>query len=303
MNILCTTSSFNENISLSSQYKIVKNPYKRKLTEDEIVNMIIEYQPIGMIAGVEPLTRRVLEQANTLRVVSRCGIGLDTVDTQAALELGIVVTNTPDAPTIPVAELTFGLILNLLRGVRESDLSIQSHNWTRPMGNLLYGKSVGIVGCGRIGSYVAKLSYAFGCQVMAYDPYLTSSPICELVSLDYLLMNSDIVTLHLPYSPDNHHIIGSVQLSKMKSDSILVNASRGGLVDEDALFESLTSGHLKAAALDSFEEEPYHGRLIGLDNVLLTAHIGSYASEARMMQERQSVDNLVTELLKLGLPN
>ena len=166
--ILITTSSFCEHdpnllrtISENGlSYKI--NPYGCKLTEAEVSELIEQHQPVGMIAGVEPLTRKVLERAKGLKVISRVGVGLDSVDLQVAKDLCIVVTNTPDAPTIPVAELTLGMILSLLRRIHISDASIRRGEWVRPMGNLLHGKIVGIIGCGRIGSYLTGLLSSFG---------------------------------------------------------------------------------------------------------------------------------------------
>jgi D-3-phosphoglycerate dehydrogenase len=300
MIILCTTSNFTAD-NFPAGLKVIKNPFKRKLTEAEVATLIEEHQPVGMIAGVEPLTRAVLKKAKNLKVISRCGIGLDSVDLEAARELGIVVTNTPDAPTIPVAELTLGMILNLMRHLHIIDAGIRRGKWERPMGRLLHGKTVGIVGCGRIGSYVAKLVSAFGCRVLGCDPYLQTHQYCKLVSLDTLLAQSDIVSLHIPYSADNHHLISTTQLALMKPGAILINAARGGLVDEQALYEAVKSGHLGGAAIDCFEKEPYTGPLKELPNVLLTAHIGSYAKEARTLMEQQAVENLVRELQRQGV--
>lgn len=305
--ILITTSSFDlENSAFlaeleSKGFRIVLNPHGRKVTEDEVVALIGEYQPIAMIAGIEPLSRKVLAIAKHLKVISRCGIGLDSVDLQAAQELGIVVNNTPDAPTIPVSELTIAMILISLRQVHVSDAHIRRGQWERPMGSLLHGKTVGIIGCGRIGSYVARLLCCFGCRVLGYDLLIRKSEWYENADLPILLKESDIVTLHLAYSEENHYFLNKERINLMKKGAVLINAARGGLVDETALEEALRSGQLGGAALDCFEEEPYHGRLRDIDNVLLTAHIGSYAKEARMLMEQQSADNLVKELMKLGV--
>lgn len=297
--ILVTTSSFGSNDNelipwiKSNGFEVILNPYKRKLTEAEVIDLISEYQPIGMIAGVEPLTRKVLERADNLKIISRAGIGMDSVDLDAAKELKIKVTNTPDAPTIPVAELTVGMILSLLRRIHISDSGVRQKEWVRPMGNLLNGKTVGIVGCGRIGSHVAKLLSGFDCKVLGYDPVPVDSKLLSIVELDFLLKASDIVTLHMPYSSDNHYFINKDKMRIMKKGAFLINAGRGGLVDESALLDVLDSGSLAGAALDSFEQEPYKGPLSECDNVLLTAHIGSYAVEGRIMMERQAVDNLL----------
>jgi len=303
-NILVTTSSFaDQNPDLLARLnarglEVIINPLGRKLSEGEVTELLQKFRPVGMIAGVEPLTRNVLGGADGLRVISRVGIGLDSVDLAAARELGIAVTNTPDAPTVPVAELTLGLILSLLRCIPASDAGIRRGEWSRPMGQLLLGKTVGVVGCGRIGTRVAKFLSAFGCRLLGYDPMVQSSDLLELVSLDDLLSASDIVTLHLPYMEKTHHLLDASRLRAMKQGALVVNASRGGLIDEEALLASLQDGHLAGAALDCFENEPYAGPLKELGNVILTGHIGSYAKEGRVIMEEQAVDNLLLELSK-----
>ena len=304
--ILITTSSFGKRDSSLLQtlsgnglaYNL--NPYSRKLTESEVSALIEQHQPVGMIAGVEPLTRKVLEKAQRLKAISRAGVGMDSVDLQAARDLGIAVTNTPDAPTIPVAELTLGMVLSLLRRIHISDASIRHGEWVRPMGNLLHGKTVGLIGCGRIGSYLARLLSSFGCKILGYDPFIDKNDKFSLVGLEKILSDSDIITLHIPYNQENHHFINAERIQNMKKGSLLINAARGGLIDEDALYNALSSGHLGGAAMDCFEEEPYAGKLKDLDSVLLTAHIGSYAQEGRVMMERQAVENLFQELKKAG---
>lgn len=303
--ILITTSSFGKNDSsyleslTKNGFAYELNPYARKLTETEIIGLIEEHQPIGIIAGVEPLNRIVLEKAKNLRVISRCGIGLDSVDLEAAKAMEITVVNTPDAPTIPVAELTIGMILTLLRKIHLSDASIRKNEWFRPMGSLLYEKTVGIVGCGRIGSYVAKLLEPFGCKIIGYDPIAISSHNIEITTIKNVLEQSDIITIHIPYSIDNRYFVDAAFLKQMKKGALIINAARGGLVNEEGLFDSLNSGHLAGAALDCFEEEPYIGPLKELENVLMTGHIGSYALEGRIMMERQSVENLLKEFKKV----
>jgi D-3-phosphoglycerate dehydrogenase len=302
MNILITTSSFSVN-TFPETLHIIHNPYKRRLTEEEVIGLIEEYQPVGMIAGVEPLTRKVMKKAHTLKAISRCGIGLDSVDQQAAMELGIQVLNTPEAPVKSVAEFTLGLILSLIRRIHILDFGLRKGNWKGPKGNLLYGKTVGIIGCGRIGSLVAQLVTAFGCRVIGFDPYVPKHELCEMVTMDELLKLADIVTLHCPYSFENHHLIGKKQLIAMKSTALLINAARGGLVDEDALYNALVSGEITGAALDCFENEPYIGPLTKLENTLLTPHMASSATEARLAMEKQAVENLLKSLHTMGVLN
>ncbi len=305
--ILITTSSFGigggDLIARLKKgaHSVVLNPHGRKLTEDEVTQLILKHRPVGMIAGIEPLTGEVLKNADGLKVISRCGVGTDTVDLEAARRLGIVVTATPDAVTIPVAELTVGLILAVLRRIASVDASIRSGGWERPMGRLLFEKTVGVVGLGRIGTHVSRLLSAFGCRLAGYDPALTSHGVCRLTGLDKLVETSDIVTLHLPFSPENRRIIDRDRIGRMKQGAVLINAARGGLVDEAALADAVRSGRLSGAGLDCFDDEPYRGELAELPQVVLTPHIGSYAAEARAMMEEQAVDNLLAELDRQGV--
>ncbi|MBF0231890.1 MAG: phosphoglycerate dehydrogenase [Desulfamplus sp.] len=305
-NILITTSSFGKtdskplNTLQSKGFKVIMNPYGRKLTEPELILLITQYKPTAIIAGVEPITANVLTSASGfLKTIARCGIGLDSVDIDAARKLNITVTNTPDAPTIPVAELTVGMIIGLLRKLHISDTSIRKKQWERPMGTLLFRKTVGIIGCGRIGCQLAHLLQGFQCKILGSDLIANQNELFELVDTQFLLSQSDIVTLHIPYNIGNHHFINKSRLELMKQNALLVNTSRGGLVDEKALFNWLTTRTTAGAALDCFETEPYDGPLKELSNTLLTAHIGSYATEGRIAMENQAAENLLAELCKI----
>lgn len=282
-------------------FDIVLNPYKRRLAADEAKSLLMD-NVVGMVAGVEPLTGDVLESAKYLKVIARCGVGLDSVDLVAAKKFGIRVSNTPDAPTLPVAELTMAHMLNLLRSVSLANDNIRNGKWKPLMGNQLAGKRVGIIGFGRIGRKVAELVSAFGASVLVYDlAQIQENTQVEQMELNDLLRESDIVTLHVPYCAELHHMIGEEQLRLMKSSAFLLNISRGGLVNESALYDALLEKRLSGAGLDAFECEPYSGPLTSLDNVLLTAHMGSYAEEARARQEQEAVTNLVADLSELNL--
>ncbi len=300
--VLITTSSFGQVDEAplkelwNSGYHVIFNPYGRKLTESEVIELLELHQPDGLLAGVEPLTETALTAASPgLKIISRCGTGLDSVDLDAAKKLGVIVTNTPDGPTRAVAELTVGLMLALLRRIHLSDASIRRGGWKRPMGNLLYGKKVGIIGCGRIGTCLAKMLTGFECTILGYDPLNPESEYYNLTELEELLRASHVITLHLPVVGIDY-FIGAAQIKMMRQGSYLINAARGNLVDEKALYEALIAGHLAGAGIDTFEQEPYRGPLAGLENVLLTAHIGSYAREARTMMEKQAVFNLLAKL-------
>jgi len=309
--VIISTSSFDLDNNpiiqrlLSHGIHITCNPYRRKLTEDEILTLLGN-DTIGLIAGIEPLTRRALSEATNLRVIARCGTGLDNVDLKTAEQLNIRVLNTPEAPAQAVAELTLGLMLACLRQIAQTDRLIRQGEWPRTQGHLLAAQTVGIIGMGHIGRRVARLCQAFGANIIAYDLYLHNLPetpleTIPLIPLENLLTQSDVVTLHLPYSDQAHHLLNASSIGQMKPGAILINAARGGLVDEAALDAALSSGHLSAAALDSFEHEPYRGALCNQNNILLTSHIGSLAKEARQRMELEAAENLWTGLIQAGV--
>lgn len=296
--IAITTTSFGkyskETLALfdKSKFEVTLNPYGRKLNKDEIIEICRNAE--GIIAGTENLDGSVLEQLNGLKVISRCGTGLDNVDLKAAQRLKIKVFNTPDGPTLAVAELTLALMLDLLRKVSRMDRSVRAGKWDKLMGNTLYAKKVGIIGFGRIGRKVAVLLKALGCEVFYADPYVDDGILgLRRMALTDLLMAADIVTLHVS---GKEKIIGEKELALMKKGAWLINISRGEIIDEDALLKKLTDSSLSGAALDVFQREPYDGPLCRLENVILTPHIGSYALESRIEMENQSVCNLLEGL-------
>ncbi|MFA5774456.1 MAG: phosphoglycerate dehydrogenase [Ilumatobacteraceae bacterium] len=303
--ILVTTSSFDlhnfEQLDLltAAGIEIVQNPLKRRLSEQE-VSELIDDDVIGIIAGLEPLTANVLKNARRLKVIARCGTGLDSVDTEVAQSQGILVFNTPDAPTTAVAELTVAHILGLLRHVTESDRQVRSGRWNGLMGSLLKNRTVGIIGFGRIGQAVAKLITVFEASVIAFDVQTISNPLVKQLPLDEVFAKSDIISLHVPYSEATRHLINAHAIEKMKPTALLVNVSRGGVIDEDALLAALQSGRIAGAALDCFEVEPYSGPLLGIDNVHVTAHMGSYARETRDQMELDASAALVRGLKEQG---
>ena len=288
---------------LQKGMQVITNPHRRKLTEDEIIELLKE-GATGLIAGIEPLTERVFQSAKNLKVISRCGAGLDSVDLVAAKNRGITVLNTPEAPAQAVAELTMGLILTVLRKIGQIDQSVRKGEWPRTQGRLLAAQTIGIIGLGHIGRRVARLCQAFEATVISHDPYASQVPDgVALLPLEQLLATADIITLHLPYGPDTHHLLNAKAFAAMKPEVIVINAARGGLVDEHALLAALQAGNVSAAALDVFEQEPYHGPLIESGNVILTSHIGSLARESRQRMEIEAAENLLQGLIKTGLIN
>jgi len=285
---------------LQKGFRIISNPHRRKLTEDEVIELLRD-DVIGLIAGIEPLTERVFQSTPALKVVSRCGTGLDSVDLQAAQKHGVTVLNTPEAPAQAVAELTMGMILSLLRQINQTDQAVRKGEWPRLQGRLLAAQTVGIIGLGHIGRRVAKLCQAFEAKVIAHDPFVTQIPEgVTLMSLEQLLTSADIVTLHLPYSAKTHHLLDKKALTSLKPEAIVINTARGGLVDECALAEALNNGRVSVAALDTFEQEPYQGELCTYSNTVLTSHIGSLARESRLRMEIEAADNLFQGLINVG---
>jgi D-3-phosphoglycerate dehydrogenase len=304
--IIFTTSSFDlDNFTdrdkvEAAGFELMVNPFGKRLTEEQ-VGALLDDTVVGMVAGVEPLTESVINNAKSLKVIARCGIGMDNVNVAAAKAKGISVYNTPDAPTRSVAELTLGHILSLVRRIPESDRMVRNKQWQPLMGGLLNKKTVGIIGFGRIGKMVAELIRAFGSRILVYDPYVKDGENVTHVTLEEILTQSDIITLHIPYSKETHHLIDSASLGIMKQNALLVNVARGGLVDDEALYQALEAGTLGGAALDCFETEPYIGRLSSLNKVQMSAHMGSYAKESRSMMEAEACAELVRGLKEHGL--
>lgn len=305
--VVISTSSFDldNNPSIQRLIKagiaVVTNPHRRKLNEDEII-ALLNQDTVGLLAGIEPLTERVFASASSLKVIARCGTGLDSVDLAAAKRHNITVSNTPEAPAQAVAELTLGLMLTTLRQINQTDRLLRNGEWPRMQGHLLAAQTVGLIGLGHIGRRVAKLCQAFEATVIAHDPYLPQAPTgIALMPLEQLLAEADIISLHLPYSTATHHLLDAAAFTRMKPGAIVINAARGGLVDETALHDTLVSGHLGGAALDVFEQEPYQGSLLQCDNITLTSHIGSLAKESRHRMEIEAADNLLCGLVNMGL--
>ena len=296
--IAITTTTFGEynkeplNILDRNGFQVQSNPYQRKLRKDEVIKLC--KGAVGIIAGTETLDVDIMETLTTLKVISRCGTGTDNVALVDAERMGIKVFNTPDSPTSAVAELTVGLMINLLRNVSLMEKELRMGQWKKRMGNLLSEKRIGIKGFGRIGKKVAELLKPFGCEIAYADPFVEDGLLgLQRLSLKELLCWADLVTIHVGV---NEKLIGEEEFKCMKDGAIIINTSRGGVVDESALYENLKNGHLAGAALDVFEEEPYSGPLKELGNIILTPHIGSYARDTRVEMEGQAVENLLKGL-------
>ena len=297
MNVLIGPSSFGalDDAPLkrleSAGCELVPNPYKRRYTKDETMELLLGID--GLIAGLEPLDREVMESTNgCLKVISRCGSGMSNVDESAAAELGIKVFNTPNGPTEAVAEMTLGCLLSVMRQVQIMNASLHKGDWNKQIGHQLQGKTVAIVGYGRIGRRVAELLAPFGVNILIVDPYVND---VATVDLDGALPVADILLCHLA---GDECVLDQAAFAKMKKGVVVCNAARGGTVDEAALIDGLKSGMVSGAWLDALPREPYAGRLQAFDQVILTPHVGSYTLEGRLNMEMECAENLIHGLFE-----
>ncbi|MGQ9476997.1 MAG: 2-hydroxyacid dehydrogenase [Candidatus Bipolaricaulia bacterium] len=284
------------------------------LGKAELVAKVREAGVAGLICLLsDRIDREVLEAGKALKVVANVAVGYDNIDVQAASELGIMVTNTPEVLTEATADLTFGLILAVARRIVEGDKLVRRggfHGWELDLllGAEVHHKTLGIVGLGRIGQAVARRASGFGMEILYYDPVrrpeLEQELGAEFVGLEELLRRSDFVSLHLPLMPQTRHLLGKRELELMKPTAFLINVARGPIVDEAALVEALKAGRLAGAGLDVFEHEPeVHPELLELANVVLTPHIGSAGRETRVKMAIMAVENVFAALSGRRPPN
>ena len=272
----------------------------RRLEDHELASLVGEVD--GIIAGVDRIGPRSLAAGlPRLKVIARYGVGCDSIDVVTATELGIVVTNTPDANSASVADLVFGLMLVLARHIVEADRAIREGRWGRFLGCELLGKRLGVIGFGGAGKAVASRAGGFGLDVFAFDTVWDEHASRELgvrlSSLEAILEECDFVSLHVPDRPETHHLIGELELKRMKSTAYLINTSRGGIVDERVLVRALREGWIRGAALDVFEREPASDpEILTAPNLLLTPHLGACTSEAGARMGRMAVENLLAVL-------
>ena len=296
MKVLITTSSFGEDAILAldkSAKEIINNPYKRRITQPELIPLLDGVQ--GVIAGLEEYDYDILSKSE-LKVISRCGSGLSNIDLDAAENLGIAVYSTPEGPTQSVAELTVGCLLALIRDIPRINNSMHAGKWEKTTGHLLKSMKVLLIGYGRIGKTVARMLDAIGAEIIIYDPFVPDSDIPDYITKVELIegiRKADVISLH---SSGNDLMLCQKEFEIMKSGVYILNVSRGGLIDEDALEVGLINNKVAGAWLDTFQEEPYHGNLSKFDNVILTPHIGSYTYEGRRKMEMDTVNNLIKGL-------
>ena len=257
---------------------------KTGMDEQELVNTIPDFNAI-VVRSATKVTKNVIDASSGLELIVRAGIGLDNIDLAASKEKGVQVANTPSATTNSVSEMTFGLMLSSVRNLGKANLSMKEHKWEKKQlgGTELFEKTLGIIGSGRIGLDVVKKALAFGMKAVAFDIVDVKTDMdIRQVSLDDLLAQADIISLHLPLTEQTRHMISDEEFSKMKDGVILVNASRGGIVDEAALLKALESRKVRTAALDVYEKEPpLDFALVDHPNVIASPHIGAAAKEGQ----------------------
>jgi len=273
-------------------------------TPDDVASMM--ERASAAIASTDPFDQTVFLRAPRLRVIARTGVGLDSIDLDAATRAGVVVTRTTGAHEETVAEHTVALLLAVIRRVLENDASVRRGEWDRA-GTLtpwsLQNQCVGIIGLGRIGTAVAQRLLGLGCEVIACDPYVRSNNTIEIVTLDELFLRSDVVSLHVPLTPETQTLVNAHRIRSMRRGAILVNMSRGELVDEAALVDALVSGHLRGAALDVFEQEPpARPQLLELPNVVLSPHIAGFTQESIRTLTAQAVRSVINILAGRATP-
>jgi D-3-phosphoglycerate dehydrogenase len=264
--------------------EVIYNPTGKPLTSAEVARLLPGVD--GYIAGLDGIDASALEAADRLKVIARYGVGVDSVDLAAAQAKGIVVTNTPGANSVSVAELALGLMLALARQIPAAVDAVHQGKWPRYTGISLEGKVIGILGLGAIGKQLARRLAGFDCKILAFDPYADVAFAKEnhvaLADMDDVICQADFVSLHLPLLPETRGLVNDEFLGKMKKGSFLINTSRGEAIDEAALLKALQSGHLKGAGLDAFTVEPPDPQnpLLALPQVIATPHLGAQTDGA-----------------------
>jgi len=272
------------------------NPIGRKLKEDELAEMVSDFDVL--IAGTEPITEKVMSNGKDLKLISRVGIGLDSVDLLAAEKRGIHVSYTPDAPAPAVAELTIGMMLTLLRHVHLASSQMHHGLWHRYFGRRVSEITIGIIGVGRIGlGVIERLACFKPFRILINDTNpkvgFSSMPWVESATKEEIYQQADLISLHVPLTAQTKNMIQYHHLKAMKKDAIVINTSRGGIINELDLARALSDGHLSGAAVDVFEQEPYDGELRDIERCLLTSHMGSMSVDCRTRMEIEATEEAV----------
>lgn len=281
-------------------YETVHSHWTGRRTEDELIDLLQGID--GAIVAGDKFTPRVIQSVDRLKVISRTGVGYDAIDVAAATARGIAVCSTPDVNKYSVADWTIGLILQCARKIVQNEAEVRVGRWTRIEGRDLWDSTLGLVGLGSIGKEVVRRARAFGMRIIACDPRQDEAFAAEngvsYVSMEELLRESDYVSLHTFLNKDTRHMVNAERLALMKPTAYLINTSRGGIVDQEALYEALKARRIAGAALDVFESEPLeeNSPLRKLDNLYVSAHVGGVTSDARARSGRTAAENLLAVL-------
>lgn len=300
--VLVTSRSFGQidtspaELLWKNGFEVIRHEQEGLLTEQEFRERLADCD--ALIIGADPLTRGVMEYARKLRLVCKHGTGLDNIDLEAARARGITVTNVPALNSDAVADVTMALILDVSRRISYAAGRVKKGYWERCIGSNVCGKRLGIIGLGAVGQKVACRAQGFGMEILAYDPYLEERAggpdFVRMAGFDEVVRESEILTLHVPLSSGTQKLISAPQMMQMRRGAILINTSRGGIVDEEALYRYLRSGHLGGAGLDVTQTEPPTGSpLLTLDNVTVLPHMASYSKEAITMVSMVCAQNVV----------
>ncbi|TDO94187.1 D-3-phosphoglycerate dehydrogenase [Halanaerobium saccharolyticum] len=302
--ILITPKSYykirDKMMPLPGDYQPIFNDTGKTFTEKQMLNLAEDV--VGIIIGVDPISRKVIENASKLKAISKYGVGMDNIDLEAARNKNIKLDNTPGTNNVSVAELALGLIFAAARNIPQAVTSVKEGEWKRIKGTELTDKTLGLMGCGKIGREVVKRAAGIFKSIQVYDPYFDDNDFIKKYKLlmldkDRLLQEADFVSLHLPLNKETENFISRKELSLMKGDAVLVNTSRGGLIDEAELYKALKNNELGAAACDVFSEEPPgKHQLLELDNFLLTPHMGANTKEAVEKMAAAATRNLIAML-------
>ncbi len=274
-----------------------------ELTPEQLKEKIKGYDAL-IIRSKTKATKEIIDASDNLRVIGRAGVGVDNIDIPAATAKGIVVMNAPSGNTVSAAEHAFALMFALSRNIPQAHSALKGKKWDKKKfagGAEVNGKTLGVIGLGRVGSHMANMAKGVGMKVFGYDPIITKEKAAELgielIELDRLLQESDYVSLHIPLTPETKHIIGERELKLMKKNARLINCARGGVVDEDALYEALKNGEIAGAALDVFAQEPLiDSPLLELDNIIVTPHLGASTKEAQVKVAVDMANSIVLAL-------
>ena len=303
--VLVSDSIDQAGIDILSQVATVD--VKLGLKPEQLVEIIGDYDALMIRSGTR-VTKEIIEAGTSLKIIGRAGVGVDNVDVETATRQGVVVVNSPEGNTIAAAEHALAMMLSLSRHIPDANASLKKNEWKRNefMGVEVYKKTLGIVGLGKIGSHVANVAKAMGMKLLAFDPFISNERAdqlgCQLVEMDWLIQQSDYITLHIPKTKETTHLINTEMLAKMKPNARIINCARGGIIDEEALAQALKDGVIAGAALDVFESEPLAEsslRSLGKE-VILTPHLGASTSEAQVNVAIDVAEQIRDVLL--GLP-